>query len=224
MLKQNRLPLFGALALGALALQACGSTVQTPQVLDTRTGQIATAGAVLGGVAGALTGDDSTERRQHGTIGAVAGGIVGAAVGQYFDQQQQQLTQNLAGSGITVSRPDEQTINLNIPGDVTFASNSAAVSPQFYGTLDQVASVLTSYPQTQVVVLGHTDNRGAYQYNQTLSENRANAVGQYLYQRGVTPNRIATGGRSFSQPIASNNTAAGQARNRRVDISIVPLQ
>ncbi|MGB0843892.1 MAG: OmpA family protein [Alphaproteobacteria bacterium] len=211
----------GAALLSGLVLSGCANSPQ--MTVGDKTKTYAGVGALLGGVGGLISGDDATERRQHGTIGAAGGAIVGAAIGQYFDRQEAQLQQNLAGSGIGVSRPNETTINLNLPGDITFPTNSSAISGQFYGTLDQLAYTLTQYPNTRVVILGHTDNRGSYEYNQSLSEQRALSVANYLMSRGVANTRIATAGRSYAQPIADNFTPQGQSRNRRVDIQLTPL-
>jgi len=213
--------LCGLVMVSSLTLVGCGQTSQVE--IGDKTKTYAGVGAALGGLAGLALGDDATDRRQKGTVGVAGGALVGAAIGQYFDQQETQLQQNLAGSGIAVSRPDQTTINLNLPGDITFPTNSSAISDQFYGTLDQLASTLTQYPNTRVVILGHTDNRGSYEYNQSLSEQRALAVANYLMSRGVVNTRIATAGRSYAQPIAENSTPQGQAQNRRVDISLTPL-
>ena len=110
-----------------------------------------------------------------------------------------------------------------MPSGITFATDSAAVQPQFQPTLSEVASILSQYPKTYIDVLGHTDSDGADAYNQTLSERRARAVADYLVGKGVQSARIATRGYGETQPIASNATAEGKASNRRVEIKIVPV-
>jgi len=112
---------------------------------------------------------------------------------------------------------------LNIPSGITFAYDSANVQPQFQRTLDQVADTLSQYNQTYVDVYGHTDSTGSDAYNQTLSERRARSVADYLSGHGVQAARIGTRGYGKTQPIASNDTDAGRAANRRVEVKIVPI-
>lgn len=186
-----------------------------------RTRDGAVVGAVAGGLLGALTGDDAKERRQRATVGVLAGGVAGGVIGAQLDRQEAQLRADLQGTGVTVNRTP-QGISLALPGDITFATNSTAVEPQFQPVLDRVAATLRAYPATRVTVIGHTDNRGSFQYNQQLSESRALSVASRLSFAGVDRSRIATFGRSFSQPVADNGTEAGRRANRRVDILIQP--
>ncbi len=114
-------------------------------------------------------------------------------------------------------------ILLNMPGNVTFATDSANIQPQFYGTLNQVANTLKQYPQTLINVAGHTDSTGSAQHNQRLSEERALSVAQFLAGQGVQPERIMVRGYGFTRPIATNQTAQGRQANRRVEIEIRPF-
>ena len=145
-----------------------------------------------------------------------------AARGDLHAQQEQELRRRTAGTDIRVIRQGDDLV-LNMPSNVTFATNEASVQPQFRTTLDQVADVLKQYNQTYIDVYGHTDSTGSDQYNQALSERRATAVADYLAGHGVQSARIGTRGYGKTQPIASNDTDAGRAANRRVEVKIVPI-
>lgn len=200
---------------------ACTTNPETGQREISRTA----VGAVLGGLGGYVLGDvvggrsDRTERIIGAGIGAVAGGAVAA----YMDRQEAELRRQTAGTGVDVIRQGDELL-LRMPAGITFAFNSYQVQPQFQATLDEVARTLQAYPSTIIDVLGHTDSVGSDSYNQQLSEQRAQAVANYLIQRGVQPARIATRGYGESMPIADNATEAGRAANRRVEIKVVPVQ
>lgn len=196
-----------------LSLVAC-ETVQNNQ----RTAIGAGLGAALGAAAGTLVGGND---RRNALVGAGIGLLAGAAVGQYLDRQQRDLEQNLAGTGADVTRVGDQLL-VSLPGGVTFNTDSATIAPAFYGPLNSVAVTLNKYPESFVDVIGHTDNVGSAQYNQTLSERRAQSVSGYLTGQGVAAQRLVAFGQGFSQPIADNSTAAGRAQNRRVELRITP--
>lgn len=179
-------------------------------------------GAASGAVAGLLTGDDATERRQHALIGAGVGALAGAAVGNYMDRQEMKLRQQLEGTGVSVTR-DGDEIYLNMPGDVTFETNSADLYAGFFEVLDSVAIVLDEFDKTVIEVSGHTDSTGSDSYNQSLSERRANTVATYVRNRGVDNERIVTLGFGESKPIADNTSENGRQKNRRVELRLVPL-
>jgi outer membrane protein OmpA-like peptidoglycan-associated protein len=128
----------------------------------------------------------------------------------------------MAGTGVDVVRKGDN-ITLNMPGNVTFDFDSASVKPQFMPVLDNVAQTLTQYDKTVIEVAGHTDNVGSDSYNQALSQRRANAVASYLGSRGIMQQRMITVGAGESRPIASNDTEAGRSENRRVEITLVPV-
>lgn len=172
-------------------------------------------GALAGGVAGHQINDDNGRY-----VGAVVGALAGAAIGNYMDQQQRQLQQQVQGTGVNVTRVDEGTLQLNIPGDVLFATNQYQIQPNFYQTLNSVAQTMNQYPQTVVHVYGYTDDVGDANYNQGLSERRANSAAQYLASQGVNPQRIVVRGYGESYPRASNANEAGRQQNRRVEIFI----
>jgi outer membrane protein OmpA-like peptidoglycan-associated protein len=208
-------------ALGAM-------TLTSGCVTDPETGQRTISKTALGGIGGVLGGyllgdivggrNDRTEK----IVGAGLGGIAGAAIGNYMDRQERDLRQRTAGTDVQVTRQGDDLL-LNMPSGITFAYDSATVQPQFQPTLNQVAEVLSQYNQTYIDVYGHTDSTGSDAYNQTLSERRAASVAAYLTSHGVQSARIGTRGFGETQPIASNDTDAGRAANRRVEIKIVPI-
>jgi outer membrane protein OmpA-like peptidoglycan-associated protein len=180
-------------------------------------------GAAVGVAAGLLSGDDATERRQRALVGAGVGALAGGAIGNYQDRQERALRERMAGTGVGVVRQGDN-ITLSMPGNVTFAFNDANIQSQFYPVLDDVARTLTEYNQTVVEVAGHTDNVGSDAYNQELSVRRANSVAAYLQSHGVMQQRLITVGAGELHPIASNATEEGRAQNRRVEITLVPVQ
>jgi len=196
-----------------VALVGC-ETVQDNQ----RTAIGAGAGVAAGAALGTLVGGND---RRNALVGAGIGLLAGAAVGQYLDQQQRDLETSLAGTGAEVERQGDQLL-VTMPSQVTFATDSAQIQPQFYSALNSVAQTLQQYPSSYVDIVGHTDNTGEDAYNQRLSEERANAVSQYLVSRGVNPARIAAYGQGESQPVASNETETGRQANRRVELLITP--
>ncbi|WP_017159390.1 OmpA family protein [Xanthomonas phaseoli] len=215
----------------AIALSACatgGSYVQRDQYgvqtqQQNRTGRNALIGTAIGVAAGLLTGDSATERRQHAMVGAGIGALSGAAIGQYQDRQERALRERTANTGIEVQRQGDN-ISLNLPDGITFDFGKSALKPQFYTALNGVASTLREYNQTMVEVVGHTDSVGSDAVNQRLSEERASAVAQYLTAQGVQRERMETMGAGKRYPIADNTTDAGRAKNRRVEIRLIPLR
>lgn len=175
-------------------------------------------GALGGAAAGAgiskVTGGEKTGR--DAAIGAVLGG----AVGTYMENQQRQLEEQMAGTGVEVQHDGQGNIDLIMPGNITFAHDSTNINSSFYNTLDKLASTMNQYNQTTVTVSGHTDSTGNASYNQGLSQRRAQAVANYLVNRGVSSYRIQTVGYGENQPIASNNTEQGRMQNRRVEIKV----
>ena len=211
-----------ACLLAATALTACttvdpytGQTVRS----NTRTGAIV--GALGGAALGYLSNDKSEQGRKNALIGAGVGALAGAGVGAYMDKQQAQLRAQLADTGVTVTRQGDNIV-LNMPSDVTFAFDRSDIQPQFYKVLDEVAGTMNQYPSTTIDVVGHADSVGTDVYNQALSERRASSVASYLTTRGVLPARLYVAGMGERQPIASNDTEAGRAQNRRVEIILRP--
>lgn len=216
--------LTAALATLALGLAACTQpNTQTGERDPYRLGTGALIGAVGGAAIGALTGDDSRERRQRALVGAGAGALAGGAVGAYMDSQERQLREQLQGSEVDVRRSGD-TLIVDVPQSVSFDFDSAQLRPEGRNALSQVATVLVNNPRTTIDVIGHTDSIGRPEYNQRLSERRAQSVADFLSGQGVRPDRILIAGRGATQPIASNATEEGRARNRRVEIQINPLR
>ena len=195
-----------AVSLSALALTS--GCVTDPET-GNRTISKAAIGGIGGVVGGYLLGDVLGGRndRTAKIVGAGLGGLAGAGIGYYMDE---------------VTREGDNLI-LNMPSNVTFAVDSAAIDPAFQTTLGSVANTLSRYEKSYVDVLGHTDSTGSDAYNQSLSERRAESVANFLANSGVQRARLATKGYGESQPIASNATEAGRAANRRVEIKIVPI-
>ncbi|PJK02010.1 cell envelope biogenesis protein OmpA [Lysobacteraceae bacterium NML03-0222] len=214
-----------AAAMAASLLAGCASyTGQTNAPDDpNRARRGALIGASIGAVAGLLSGSDATERRQHAMIGAGIGGLAGAGIGAYQDRQEAELRRQTAGTGVEVQR-DGDVIKLNLPDGVTFDFNKTDIKPQFYPALNNIARTVAEYNQTIVEVAGHTDNVGSLAANQTVSDRRAHAVGQYLMGQGVLPARVEMRGYNYQYPVADNGTEQGRAQNRRVEIRLIPLQ
>lgn len=206
---------------GVLAFTAACTTTDpyTGQPKVSKTASGAAVGAGLGALAGLAAGGDD---RRNALIGAGIGALAGGAVGNFMDRQEAELRAQLASTGVSVTRVGNNII-LNMPSNITFATDQDQVIPAFYSTLDSVALVLNKYNQTLINVYGHTDSTGSDDYNQALSQRRANAVANYLATRGVNPQRMIAQGFGESRPIADNSTEAGRAQNRRVEIQIVPL-
>ncbi|WP_366949848.1 OmpA family protein [Immundisolibacter sp.] len=204
--------------LVAALISGCATNPETGQREMTKTGKGAAIGAAAGAVLGGISGGD---RGQRAAIGAAAGAAIGAGIGKYMQNQEEKLRQQTAGSGVEVSRQGDNVI-LNMPSHVTFATDSAQISPAFQSTLDQVAATIVEYKDTRVQIAGHTDSTGSESYNQQLSERRAQAVADYLASRGVDRARLSTVGYGETRPIATNETPEGRQQNRRVEIVLSP--
>src|SRR5210317_207563 len=179
-------------------------------------------GAGVGAVVGLISGDDAVERRQHALIGAGIGALAGGSIGYYQDKQEAELRAELEGTGVSVTRIGDN-ITLNMPGHVTFATDSSDLSPAFFDVLTSVSKVLVEFDQTVVEVAGHTDSTGSDGYNQALSERRSSSVSQYLKSQGISSQRLISIGLGESMPVADNATNSGRQANRRVEITMVPV-
>ncbi|WP_300271583.1 OmpA family protein [Halomonas sp.] len=210
----------------AAAVLLAGCATNDPysgQTDRNQTGTGAAIGAAVGAVAGALSGDGSTSRRDRALVGAAVGAAAGAGIGAYMDRQEEQLRQSTQGTGIGVDRRGDDIV-LNMPSEVTFGFDSSELTPNARNALNDVARILTQYDDTRVNIAGHTDSTGDAGYNQRLSERRAQAVGNYLMNAGVAGARLNMVGYGENQPVASNNTEAGRAQNRRVEITLTPIE
>ncbi|MFT3859582.1 MAG: OmpA family protein [Aquabacterium sp.] len=205
-----------ALALPCLAsvsvlLAACADMSETQK----RTAAGAGIGAVAGAVVGSATGNNAGR-------GAVIGGALGAVAGnvwsRHMEEKKKALEQATAGTGMEVSRTSDNQLKLNVPADVSFDVGRADIKPQLRQVLEQFAQGLQGQPNTHVRIVGHADSTGSDEANNYLSAQRAQSVRNFLVDRGVNGTRIETVGRGSREPIATNDTAEGRARNRRVEI------
>lgn len=208
-------------AASLIATTACTTNPETGERRISKAGIGALAGAALGTGAGAIVG--GKRNRTEMIVGAGIGAIAGTAIGAYMDKQEKELREKTAGTDVQVVRNGDELL-LNMPSGITFDTDSYTVKPEFRSTLDKISSTLSSYNQTYVDVYGHTDSTGSDAYNLTLSKNRAESVAGYLTTHGVARARIGTQGFGETQPVASNDTEAGRAQNRRVEIKLVPVK
>jgi outer membrane protein OmpA-like peptidoglycan-associated protein len=212
-----------ALTAASFILAACSTDPYTGEQKVSNTAMGAGTGAILGTAAGAIIGGTTKLKTGNAMlVGAGLGAIAGGGVGVYMDNQEAKLRQRLEGSGVSVTRNGDNIV-LNMPSNITFATDQSDIKPRFYETLNSVALVLKEFNKTMVDVNGHTDSDGADDYNEELSQRRADSVAQYLISQRLNPQRFEVRGIGERQPIASNASASGKAQNRRVEIEIVPL-
>jgi outer membrane protein OmpA-like peptidoglycan-associated protein len=211
---------FVIVAAAAAFLSACTTDPYTGQQRVSNTAGGAAIGAMAGAGIGLLTGGYSN--RTNALIGAGIGALAGGAIGSYMDQQESELRGYLQGTGVSVTRQGDNII-LNMPSNITFATDQDQVTGGFLQTLNAVALVLNKYNRTLVDINGHTDSTGSVQHNQGLSQRRAQSVANYLAMQNVDSRRFAVHGLGSSQPVASNDTPDGRALNRRVEIHLVPI-
>jgi outer membrane protein OmpA-like peptidoglycan-associated protein len=212
------------IALAGTFLSACTTTdPYTGEQKMSNTAGGAAIGATLGALGGLAVGGGSGKSGRNAILlGAGIGALAGGAVGNYMDQQEAELRAQLQGTGISVTRVGDRII-LNMPSNITFATDQDQVISPFFPTLNSVALVLNKFNRTLIDINGHTDSTGGASHNQALSERRAASVANYIGARGVDQRRISTLGFGPTQPVASNATADGRAQNRRVEISIAPI-
>lgn len=202
-----------------VALSGCANMSETERGTAQGAGIGAGIGAVLGGVTGGKNNIGG---------GAAIGGILGAVAGNVWssrmEKQKQQMQQATQGTGVQVTQTADNRLKLDIPSDISFATGRSDISPSFRPILDRFASGLQENPGTTVTIIGHTDSTGSDAVNNPLSFDRAARTRDYLAGRGVAPQRIYVDGRGSHEPIASNATAEGRARNRRVEIFVAEPQ
>lgn len=199
-------------------LSACAIDPYTGETKVSNTAK----GTVIGAAGGAAVGGIA-KGKKGALIGAAAGGVAGAATGGYMDIQARALRQELQGTGVSVVKEGNDIV-LVMPGNITFNTNSYKVKDSFKPVLTSVSKVLKKYNKTYVQIAGYTDNTGNKATNNTLSFNRANAVANYLKLKGVSANRMLIEGHGSKNPIASNSTAKGREKNRRVEITLVQAE
>ena len=209
-------------------LSGCQATQRENATTGESETNSATKGALLGAIAGVAvglaTGDDATERRQHALIGAAGGAAIGGGVGYYFDQQEAALRKSLLNSGVQVERVGENQLLLRMENGIGFQSSAYNLDTSIHKTLQGVAKILVEYPDTSLVIEGHTDSTGNDTSNQVLSEKRAESVRSYLISQGVASGRAIARGNGERFPICTNTSTEGRACNRRVEIKILPLK
>ena len=181
-------------------------------------------GAAYGTAGGAAAGAILGQTIIGTAAGAVIGGLAGTGIGSMMDRQENDMRQALANSQAVAVQREGNALALTFKSDFTFDVNSTSIRPGLYTELDRVAQVLSSYPQTTILIAGHTDSTGSESYNQQLSERRAESVKNALVQRGVNASRIQAVGYGESSPIADNGTEYGRQQNRRVEVRINPMQ
>jgi outer membrane protein OmpA-like peptidoglycan-associated protein len=214
---------FIAAAVAALTLSACTTDPYTGQSKVANTTIGVGAGAAIGALGGLIVGKTTkADTRNSILIGAGIGALGGGGIGLYQDRQEAKLRDELRNTGVSVTRNGD-TIILNMPSNITFASGQSEVKTEFYRVLDSVALVLKEYNQTLVNVYGHTDSDGSNSFNQQLSEQRGTSVARYLVNKGTDVRRYHVIGFGEERPVASNATQDGKAQNRRVEIQIAPL-
>ena len=202
--------------LAAFTLGACESMDDQQRRTATGAGIGAAAGAAIGAL-----GNDSNRGRgaaAGAAIGAAAGALGGYVWNKRMEDQQKQIQQQTQGTGVEVTRTADNRLQINIPGDIAFDSGQAVIRPNFRSALDNFAQSLQQNPSTTVTIVGHTDSTGSPTVNEPLSLQRADATRDYLVTRGVAANRFQIDGRGAREPVANNDTDAGRARNRRVEI------
>jgi outer membrane protein OmpA-like peptidoglycan-associated protein len=219
MLSPNRL----LIAVSAVALLA-GCASQNPYdnqpPSSNKTATYGGLGALAGAAAGALINHDN--RGKGALIGAAVAGAAGAGYGYYADKQEAELRRSMQGTGVEVQRQGDQ-IKLIMPGNITFATDSAEIVSNFYAPLNNLGSSFKQFNQNTIEIVGFTDSTGSRQHNMDLSQRRAQSVANYLTAQGVDGSRLSTRGAGPDQPIASNATADGRAQNRRVEVNLRPV-
>lgn len=217
-----------SLLIVSLAVAACssiGSADGKRSMTDTE------AGALIGALGGAVVGAAVSKKKNRGKgalIGAVGGGLAGGAVGHYMDRQKQDLEQALKSErdsgAVKVEKLPNDVVKVTMTSQTAFDSASTSLKAGFAPTMDRLAKVVVQYGKTELTVIGHTDSEGSNQYNQDLSQRRAEAVTDYLRNKNVNPERLEAQGRGETEPIADNKTEAGRRANRRVEILVEPVR
>lgn len=208
---------------GALALSGCQTTGDGTGggISDYQKTAI---GAGIGALAGyGLSRSNANTAAQNNRAAAI-GAALGAGTGLYLDNKEKKLRQQMAGTGVDVTRNPDGSVNLVMPGSITFDTNKSNIKPNFYGTLNKVSSTLAEDNQSVILVTGYTDSTGNDSINIPLSQARAQAVSSYLSAQGVPAVRINAQGHGSANPIADNATPQGREMNRRVEISIYAKQ
>lgn len=212
-MKTRLMTQLSTLTVAAALLAGCATEQGTNTAVGTGVGAAggAAIGALLGGGKGAA-------------IGAGVGAAGGALAGYNWQGIKNKLNGGTKGTGTQITEQQDGSLKVNIPSSISFDTNSSAIKPTFTPVLDQVWQTLSEHPELNAEVDGHTDSTGSADLNQTLSQNRAQSVVNFLVGRGIAPQRLSAYGRGSSMPIADNQTEAGRAQNRRVEIYLRAVQ
>ncbi len=209
------------------ALLLCVFFLLSGCALDTKKKEGAMWGSVVGSAVGAGVGY-AVGGSKGAAIGAgsglVVGGLTGAAIGSYMDKQEAELRRSLAAAEAASIQREQDILAVTFKSDMMFDTNSSVLNPGAYDEINRLAEILNKYPQTYIRIEGHTDSTGTEEYNQKLSEKRAEAVKNALIGRNVNPKRVNTVGFGMAKPIASNDTEVGRQMNRRVTVVIDPMR
>lgn len=207
-----------AVAAVAIAAAGCQNMTETQKGTAAGAGIGAAAGAVIG--AATAGGNRGRSAGTGAAVGAAAGALGGYIWSKRMEEQRQKMQQASAGTGIGVSQTADNRLRVNVPADAGFDVNRSDIKPALRAVLDRFAATMNEHSVTTIDIIGHTDSTGSDAINDPLSVARANATRDYLVSRGVSAQRISTAGRGEREPIASNDSEAGRAQNRRVEIFI----
>ena len=211
--------LITSVIFGALAIQGCatsGTGTTTGKAASTGIGALA--GAAAGAIIGATTGSNHVGR--DAVIGAAVGAVGGYVWNTHMQNQKEKMEAATAGTDVTVVKTADNRLKMEIPADAGFATGQYSIQPRLQSVLNTLATTLNQNNTTVIYVVGHTDSTGSDSINYPLSLNRANSTKNYLVSHGVSASRFTTEGKGSVEPIASNNTEAGRAQNRRVEIYV----
>ncbi len=204
--------------VASLGLAACEPSTTRIQDPNYR----AQNGALAGAAGGAILGAAFSDHKGPGALrGALIGGLLGGGIGASLDAQAADMRQRLGNPNVTVTNMGGYLL-VNLPDDVLFATGSATLRPELQNEIRSIAANLVTYPNSNIEVVGHTDNVGTAALNMDLSQRRAYSVSSILIGSGVPAGRVSSYGRGFDQPVASNDTESGRSRNRRVEILVRP--
>jgi outer membrane protein OmpA-like peptidoglycan-associated protein len=201
------LALVSVLLVGAF--ESCGMS---------RTAKGTAIGAGAGGAVGAIIGKQTGNTALGAILGAAVGGAAGAYIGNYMDKQAEEMQKDIEGARI--ERVGEG-IKITFDSGILFDVDKATLKPEAQANLTKMATILNKYPDTNVLIEGHTDATGSDEYNLRLSQSRSQSVSNYLAGLGVDPSRFSTMGYGESQPVATNDTPEGRQQNRRVELAVM---
>ncbi|MFD2300451.1 OmpA family protein [Paracidovorax citrulli] len=202
-----------AATAAVLLASGCANMTDTQRRTATGAGVGAAGGAVLGAVTGGNAGTGAL-------IGAGVGALGTYIWSQHMERQKQEMQQVTQGTGVVVTQTQDNQLKLDIPSDISFATNRSDIQPNFAPVLDRFAEGLRNNPNAEVRIVGYTDSTGNDAINNPLSLDRATSTRNYLTARGVNGARVQVEGRGAREPVATNDTAEGRARNRRVEIYV----